>query len=391
MSAESDLKRIQALCVVEDCNGFGYNPHGSGGLVLARIFAPRDDDGAPHPRDAALAAEIASASGADSVRIESSYAGYILCIAWKDFRLARQVIQATLDAGLGLRTQNALRARFDAGARYSRVAEEERAMRGIVGGHDVNEDNPVGTTSIDDFLRLSDNAIWLSLQRMYRDMNRYRHSCLWESPQGKRFARRLDEVFRMFQPNDGMGNAGRPPCRMEHLKCVARHLCVHLGGVCDCDPVRACDCDPCIEGDPLNILSGFSIVTEEPVSPETRPASTSEEKEPAVVQEKADEKKVVDLTDEDEDESEDDAKQPAKRARTSPPPPPSQVDEPQECVVCRERHADTLALPCEHAVACTECSQRIGRTDGFNRNHCVVCREKLEAVVYENGPIMPIS
>lgn len=54
-------------------------------------------------------------------------------------------------------------------------------------------------------------------------------------------------------------------------------------------------------------------------------------------------------------------------------------DEKSRCVICLERRADTMVLPCEHVVCCRECSQRLRETP--NARVCVYCRQPIKAVL----------
>jgi formylmethanofuran dehydrogenase subunit E len=51
----------------------------------------------------------------------------------------------------------------------------------------------------------------------------------------------------------------------------------------------------------------------------------------------------------------------------------------QECVICLEREANTMVLPCEHAVVCKACSDLLKNTP--NQHLCVYCRQKIDHVL----------
>ncbi len=57
----------------------------------------------------------------------------------------------------------------------------------------------------------------------------------------------------------------------------------------------------------------------------------------------------------------------------------SEEDEPQTCVVCDERPADTRVLPCNHRVACRVCSDKLKTTP--NARLCIVCRQEITEVI----------
>lgn len=59
--------------------------------------------------------------------------------------------------------------------------------------------------------------------------------------------------------------------------------------------------------------------------------------------------------------------------------PPMEIDEPVDCVVCQDRKADTLVLPCQHQVVCTQCSNQLVGTP--NEFKCVVCRGDIDTVL----------
>jgi len=56
----------------------------------------------------------------------------------------------------------------------------------------------------------------------------------------------------------------------------------------------------------------------------------------------------------------------------------------QECMVCMERPADTLVLPCLHKVACKQCSNDLTR-DPNNSTLCIVCRQKIQLILTEDN------
>lgn len=58
-------------------------------------------------------------------------------------------------------------------------------------------------------------------------------------------------------------------------------------------------------------------------------------------------------------------------------------DSEKECMICYERVADTLVLPCEHRVVCGECSRNLRRTND-NRT-CVQCRRPISHVAYADN------
>lgn len=55
-------------------------------------------------------------------------------------------------------------------------------------------------------------------------------------------------------------------------------------------------------------------------------------------------------------------------------------EEEQECMICLERPADTLVLPCGHRVVCDECSKKLRTT--HDDKICVRCRREITHVSY---------
>lgn len=51
----------------------------------------------------------------------------------------------------------------------------------------------------------------------------------------------------------------------------------------------------------------------------------------------------------------------------------------EECVICYEREADTMVLPCEHVVVCKQCSAKLKGT--ANERLCVYCRRTIDYVL----------
>jgi hypothetical protein len=49
------------------------------------------------------------------------------------------------------------------------------------------------------------------------------------------------------------------------------------------------------------------------------------------------------------------------------------------CVVCLDKPADTIALPCEHVVVCHDCSHQLAHSK-FSDN-CVYCRQHIDIVL----------
>lgn len=58
----------------------------------------------------------------------------------------------------------------------------------------------------------------------------------------------------------------------------------------------------------------------------------------------------------------------------------SEDEEEQECMICLERSADTLVLPCGHKVVCDECSKKLRAT--HDNKICVRCRCEITHVSY---------
>ncbi len=46
------------------------------------------------------------------------------------------------------------------------------------------------------------------------------------------------------------------------------------------------------------------------------------------------------------------------------------------CVICLDKAADTMVLPCEHSVVCHACSKKLESTN--DARLCVQCRRPIE-------------
>jgi hypothetical protein len=55
------------------------------------------------------------------------------------------------------------------------------------------------------------------------------------------------------------------------------------------------------------------------------------------------------------------------------------VDGRETCIICQERPADTMVLPCGHSIVCVTCSKGLAKT-GDARN-CVQCRQRIDEVL----------
>lgn len=57
--------------------------------------------------------------------------------------------------------------------------------------------------------------------------------------------------------------------------------------------------------------------------------------------------------------------------------------EPRECLVCCERIADTLVLPCNDCVVCKKCSEGLRKTN--DNATCLRCRRPIHTVLWDGG------
>lgn len=51
----------------------------------------------------------------------------------------------------------------------------------------------------------------------------------------------------------------------------------------------------------------------------------------------------------------------------------------QECIICFENTADTMVLPCMHAIVCRKCSSKLNNTD--NAKRCILCRQEITSIL----------
>ena len=56
------------------------------------------------------------------------------------------------------------------------------------------------------------------------------------------------------------------------------------------------------------------------------------------------------------------------------------VAEQDKCIVCLDRRANTLFMPCGHNIVCRSCLTEIEKT--ANRNTCIMCRAPIEEKLY---------
>jgi hypothetical protein len=52
-------------------------------------------------------------------------------------------------------------------------------------------------------------------------------------------------------------------------------------------------------------------------------------------------------------------------------------DESETCMVCLDRLANTMVLPCEHSVVCKQCSDLL-KKDAINAHKCIKCRQDIK-------------
>lgn len=70
-------------------------------------------------------------------------------------------------------------------------------------------------------------------------------------------------------------------------------------------------------------------------------------------------------------------------AAAAPPSPPVDASPAvDECMVCMDRAADTLVLPCEHCVVCRECSNQLTTTR--DARTCLRCRRDITGILWDN-------
>lgn len=53
------------------------------------------------------------------------------------------------------------------------------------------------------------------------------------------------------------------------------------------------------------------------------------------------------------------------------------------CMICLDRPANTLVLPCMHSVVCNQCSEELKNTPDHSR--CVRCRQQIEEVLQDEA------
>lgn len=61
----------------------------------------------------------------------------------------------------------------------------------------------------------------------------------------------------------------------------------------------------------------------------------------------------------------------------------SQEQDDKTCMICMDRPASTLVLPCQHCVVCDKCSEGLERT--ADKSTCSYCRRPITEVFYSSG------
>jgi hypothetical protein len=64
-------------------------------------------------------------------------------------------------------------------------------------------------------------------------------------------------------------------------------------------------------------------------------------------------------------------------------------EEERLCSICLDRPANTLVLPCEHCVVCSECSRDLEKSN--DARLCVQCRRPISAVLEDGKPLRQIE
>lgn len=59
-------------------------------------------------------------------------------------------------------------------------------------------------------------------------------------------------------------------------------------------------------------------------------------------------------------------------------------EEDNECIICFSNKANTIVLPCQHVVVCSECSQGLKNTP--DKKQCVRCRQNITLVLEDSKP-----
>lgn len=334
---EPDLAKALAA---EEHNGFGFQAYGAGPpghLVFAKVAEENEGKlGAAMRRDTA----------SETVREEEFLGRVFLSVHYSEWALIPQLFQYAIDHGedwVAVHTPSArLSGAFKRGERFSWDSVERK--------------------TIDEFLQLVQEGVgerysrgqhpWAVVYKLFGEPWAWRKPWNWHSGAGKTFCtqlrealgkKRLDPAVRLTPPRftwPGIDEA----CK--------RFGVLHRGG-----------------------WSAWDVgLNEIATSPETAPSTALSSTGADAVN------GTADLTQEESTAPPEDEhpSSPSKRQKLA-----EEEEDPNLCMICWDRPSNTLVLPCEHVVVCTECSEGLRAT--ADARTCVRCRNPITEVLCDGA------
>lgn len=401
MESEShdDDDELRAYYTLEYTNGFGFNTFGANGFMLGlcndtipacyRLSADDEFLFSPGAND-----ELRRRSGATSARFDSSYPGNTLELDWKDHRLIEATINACLSMGVSIRLQNTLGAVFNAGEIYDAELEEHKFLDSFDDTcefyREISDQRSFGCD--DNFTRALELYSKYTLAKAWN----------WKSDRGKRFADRVRDLLTRCHTNDLS-----PIVRytIPHYVCFERRHSIrgrysvseiHLD-----EPSVPAPCQPT-----CNVRVRMDARTRR-VSFYTGPkCSVDSTSAPgALVQQEEDDEQEecihVPVSKRKEQTAKIDDETSNKRRIDS-----GAIsyqlgkiediatqlelakyyeiteDYRDTCMICFDRRADTLVLPCGDSVVCRQCSVALQST--ADRQICVRCRRPITMILNDD-------
>jgi len=332
--------------MVVNCGGksFTYRAENNAFAVLYEDNIDSDEEDETNlgidPVDRLLR-EVREATGSKTLDYFYSVGRCGLKISWEETRagLVPKLIQAFLDRGHAIYMNGGSQVTFPAYSYYSEALEECRAMVSML--------NTVTLGGREMVKR------WYSLDPAH-----------WNVPWCKTMIKQVNEL-----PNDDTKADLTPPLfQKEHHMCSRRRH--RRYGV----PWNSAN-----EAEYREIQRQIRDTFDVELPPSKEDAEEKEDSahplkrarvEEAEAGDNADHPMVVEDSDGDDD---------AAAVTEKPEKEPEPIPENDECCICYERPANTMAWPCGHAVCCKQCSDNLKGTP--NAHICVICRQPITKVL----------
>ncbi len=240
--------------------GRGWSPHMGTHLSLAEI-SYRQAAGVKIDSAETIAA-IREASGAKSADIVDWVNSDMLVVSFEEHKLAGAVINAALAQNIALQLGNVFRPQFKGGETYSRDLAEAKVIDHVIARRDMLNDDPVGTTDFDAFLKLRKQVVYMIICGTFQNYSYLcAEPCAWSSAKGKKFAQFARTCFAR---HDLPGSRKEQPCRRRDMRALGKQLGMTINIGCE-----ATDCTAAGKHDEefgkvtisgISVLPGSTIV-----------------------------------------------------------------------------------------------------------------------------------